>query len=57
MLARLPFRFSALQTLPSPDTPLLGMTLIGEGRAGTPIPFIELGWMSGIREKSTATPK
>jgi hypothetical protein len=50
MLATLPFRFGALATLPSPDTPALGMTMIGEGCSGQSVPYLQLLWMSGIAE-------
>ena len=49
-LATLPFRLGSLATLPSPDTPALGMTMIGEGRSGQPVPYLQLLWMSGIAE-------
>jgi len=50
MLATLPFRLGGLATLPSPDTPALGMTMIGEGRLGQLVPYLQLLWMSGIAE-------
>lgn len=53
VLATLPFRLGGLSTLPSPDTPALGITIIGEGQGH--VPWFQLQWMSGIRE-ATATP-
>ena len=55
VLATLPFRLGGLSTLPSPDTPTLGITIIGEGRGHETGPWFQLQWMSGIRE-ATATP-
>lgn len=47
-LATFPFRLGALATLPSPDTPALGMTIIGEGKDGT-APYFELLAPTGVR--------
>lgn len=55
VLATLPFHLGGLSTLPSPDTPALGITIIGDGRADETVPWFQLQWRSGIRE-TTATP-
>lgn len=52
-LATLPFRLGGLATLPSPDTPFLGITIIGEGKGGRPVPYFQLGWASGVAETTS----
>jgi hypothetical protein len=49
-LAAIPFLLGGLSAMPSPDTPALGITIIGEGKDSSPVPYFELLWMSGIRE-------
>lgn len=50
LLAEVPFRLAAIATLPSPDTPWLAMTMVGEGEPGKPVPYFRLSWASGIAE-------
>jgi hypothetical protein len=50
LLATLPFRLGGLSTLPGPDNPALGITMIGEGKSGQPVPYLQLLWMSGLHE-------
>ncbi len=50
VLTTLPFRLGGLSALPSPDTPALGITIVGEGKDRGPVPYFQLLWMSGIRE-------
>ena len=48
-LATLPFRLGGLATLPSPDTPALGMTIVGEGKAHGTVPYFQLLAPTGVR--------
>ncbi|WP_242154433.1 hypothetical protein [Sphingomonas sp. BAUL-RG-20F-R05-02] len=48
-LVTLPFRLGGLATLPSPDTPALGMTIVGEGKGRGPVPYFELLAPTGVR--------
>jgi|GEM_PF-651760 len=48
-LATLPFRLGGLATLPSPDTPALGMTIVGEGKARDTVPYFQLLAPTGVR--------
>lgn len=50
VLTTLPFRLGGLSALPSPDTPALGLTIVGEGKDRGPVPYFQLLWMPGIRE-------
>lgn len=48
-LATLPFRLGGLATLPSPDTPALGMTIVGEGKAREAVQYFQLLAPTGVR--------
>ena len=52
-LAVLPFRLGGIATLPSPDTPALGMTIIGEGKDRGPVPYFQLLAPTGVRVASS----
>jgi hypothetical protein len=45
-LGEVPLRLAAISTMPSPDTPWLGISLVGENRPGEPVAFLEFMWMS-----------
>lgn len=57
VLTTLPFRLGGLATLPSPDTPFLGITIIGEGKGGGSVPYFQLGWASGLAETPKGKPQ
>jgi hypothetical protein len=52
-LAEVPVRLAAISTLPSPDTPWLGITVIGTNRPGRPVPLLSFAWMSGLAGKAS----
>ena len=48
-LATFPFRLGGLATLPSPDTPAVGMTIVGEGKQRGSVPYFQLLAPNGVR--------
>lgn len=56
LLAEVPFRLTSIATLPSPDTPLLSLTMVGEGEPGKPIPYVRLSWVSAGSDAKAVKP-